>query len=117
MNCRDWVGVLILLAEVLLHTARAADPLAPSPQQVGYTELRTNLPGGRHANVRTMRAAIVAADGGQHRLLAGGLADKPDSWTQFAGWSPDGQTAIVIRGWQSPENAAWEEEHKTFRFT
>ena len=118
MNCRVWVGVLILLAGVLLHTARAANPIAPSPQQlVGYTVLRTNLPGGRHANVRTMRAAIIAADGGQHRLLAEGLADKPDSWTQFAGWSPDGKTAIVIRGWQSPENAVWEEEHKTFRFT
>lgn len=118
MNCRDWVGVLILLAGVLLHTARAADPIGPSPRQlVGYTELRTNLPGGRHANVRTMRAAVVQADGSKRRLLAEELAHEPDTWTQFAGWSPDGQTAIVSCGWQSPDNAAWEEEHKTFRFT
>jgi TolB protein len=25
-------------------------------------------------------------------------------------------TAVIGRGWQSPENGAWEEEHKTFRF-
>ena len=45
-------------------------------------------------------------------MLAEELADEPDAWTQFAGWSPDGKTAIIGRGWQSPENAKWEEEHK-----
>ena len=29
---------------------------------IGYTEFRTNLPSGRHANVITMRAAMVRAD-------------------------------------------------------
>ena len=43
------------------------------------------------------------------------LVDDPNSWTQFVGWSPDGLQAIVCRGWQDPLNAAWEEEHKTFR--
>jgi Tol biopolymer transport system component len=38
-----------------------------------------------------------------------------NSWTQFAGWSPDGRQAIVLSGWESSENAAWEEEHRTFR--
>lgn len=85
-------------------------------QTLGYTELRTDLPGGRHANVRTMRAAVVNADGSGRRLLADSLADDPESWTQFAGWSRDGKTAIVVRGWESPENAKWEEEHRTFRF-
>lgn len=42
----------------------AAEPL------VGYTELRTNLPGGRHAKVRTMRAAVVRADGTGKRFAA-----------------------------------------------
>ena len=82
---------------------------------IGYTELRTNLPGGRHANVRTMRAVVIKADGSGRRLLAEGLIDDPDAWTQFAGWSPNGRQAIVYRGWQDPENARWEEEHKTFR--
>lgn len=86
-------------------------------QLLGYTELRTDLPGGRHANVRTMRAAVVRVDGTGRRLLADDLAHDQDSWTQFAGWSPDGTTAILGRGWQSPENARWEEEHRTFRFT
>lgn len=84
---------------------------------IGYTELRTNLPGGRHANNRTMRATLVDLDGRERRRVAEELADLPDAWTQFAGWSPDGRQAIVIRGWESPENAAWEEEHKEFRFT
>jgi TolB protein len=82
---------------------------------IGYTELQTNLPGGRHVNVRTMRAAIVSADGSRRQLLAEELLDQSDTWTQFVGWSPDGKTAIIYRGWQSPDNARWEEEHKQFR--
>lgn len=89
---------------------------APIPL-IGYTEFQTNLPGGRHANERTMRAMVVRADGSDRRPLAAELADNPNAWTQFVGWSPDGRTAIVARGWQDPENAKWEEEHKTFRFT
>lgn len=84
---------------------------------IGCTEFRTNLPGGRHANVVTMRAVVYNADGSDRRLLADALIDEPNAWTQFAGWSPDGKLAIVARGWESPDNAAWEEEHKTFRFT
>lgn len=95
-------------------SAGAAEPTAERPL-VGFTELRTNLAGGRHANVRTMRAVVVRADGTGHKPLAGELADEPDAWTQFAGWSPDGKRAIVSRGWQDPENAKWEDEHKTFR--
>ena len=49
------------------------------------------------------------------RLVAEELAKEPDTGTQFAGWSPDGKTAIISTGWQSPENAKWEEEHKQFR--
>lgn len=82
---------------------------------IGYTELRTDLPGGRHANVRTMRAVVVKADGSDRWRLAEELARQPDTWTQFAGWSPDGTKAIIARGWNDPENARWEEEHKTFR--
>jgi len=85
-------------------------------QLIGYTELRTNLVGGRHANVRTMRAAVVRGDGKERRLVAEALAREPDSWTQFAGWAPDGKTAVINRGWEDPENARWEEEHKQFRF-
>lgn len=82
---------------------------------IGYTEYQTNLSGGRHANVRTMRAVVAAAKGASARKIAEELADDPDAWTQFAGWSPDGTQAIVARGWQDPENAAWEGAHHTFR--
>jgi Tol biopolymer transport system component len=64
-----------------------------------------------------MRAAVVGIDGNGRRLVAEGLSREPDSWTQIAGWSPDGRLAIVGRGWESPENAQWEEEHRQFRYT
>lgn len=88
----------------------------PSPNHwIGYTRLRTNVPGGRHANVRTMRARMVDVHGRGDRAIGDALVDSPDSWTQFAGWSPDGKQAIVGKGWQDPENAQWEEQHRTFR--
>jgi TolB protein len=101
---------------VFVAAGNGADRLF-AQELIGYTEFRTNLPGGRHANVSTMRATVVKVDGSGRRLVAAELARKPDTWTQFAGWSPDGATAIVALGWQSPDNAKWEEEHKQFRFT
>ena len=105
------------LVILLGFVASCTTNLASAQDLIGYTELQTNLPGGRHANVRTMRAAVVKVDGSGQRRLVPELAHEPDTWTQFAGWSPDGSTAIIGRGWQSPSNAQWEEEHKTFRFT
>jgi TolB protein len=99
---------------------RAAEPVtktSPPPPALGYSEFRTNLPNGRHANIATMRAAIVSTDGSARRLIAEHLSRQANSWTQFAGWSPDGHFAIVGQGWESPENARWEEDHKTFRHT
>ena len=108
---RTLIAFVVIL---LVRVADAQDSTAPHPW-IGYTELQTNLPGGRHANVRTMRATLVKADGTGCRRIAEELVDDPNSWTQFVGWSPDGKLAIVARGWQDPTNAAWEEEHKTFR--
>jgi Tol biopolymer transport system component len=88
----------------------------PAPL-IGYTTLRTDLSGGRHANVRTMRACIVKADGSGQREVAVELVDDPDAWTQFGGWSPDGTTAVIVRGWQSPDNAKIEEQQQSFHFT
>ena len=99
-----------LVAAVAAGWAAAAPLIAAAAQppiRVGYTTLRTDLPGGRHANVRTMRATIVKTDGSDQREIGRKLADNPDAWTQFAGWSPDGKLAIVSRGWESPANAAW----------
>src|SRR4051794_4887205 len=111
------LGVLLLLwLAVSLGSARGAAPLAKSEiPLIGYTEFRTDLPGGRHANVRTMRAVLARADGTGRREVGAKLVDQADAWTQFAGWSPDGKRAILSRGWQSPENARWEEEHRQFR--
>lgn len=97
--------------------ASGADEPQMSLPLVGYNEHRSNSPGGRHANVSTNRAMVVKADGTERRSIGGELVNEAGTWTQFAGWSPDGETAVVLRGWESVENAQWEEEHKTFRFT
>src|SRR4051812_8579735 len=90
-----------LVAGALLLLATGPQAAEPAPDRLlGYTELRTDLPGGRHANVRTMRAVVARADGSGRRALAEDLVRDPDAWTQFAGWSPDGTTAVVGRGRQ-----------------
>ena len=81
----------------------------------GYTEFRTDLPGGRYVNDWTMRAVVVKADGTGRRVLAEELTREKGSWTQFVGWSPDGKAARLSRNWKSEEVGKWEEEHKTFR--
>jgi Tol biopolymer transport system component len=112
------------LPHAITGCALAAAPGLPARAEppwpdtlIGYTELRTDLPGGRHANVTTMRAVLVRADGTGRRVLAEDLTRERHTWTQFAGWSPDGRLAVLGRGWESPENGKWEEEHRTFRFT
>ena len=116
-NLLRWPAVAAaapLFGEMTLPADEAAPGRLPL---IGYTEHRTNLPGGRHANVSTSRAMRVRVDGTERQAVAEELAKEPGAWTQFAGWSPDGSTAIVLRGWESPENAQWEEQHKSFRFT
>lgn len=107
--------LLTFLCSTLLGTG-LADEAGPA-QLIGYNEHRTNLPGGRHANVSTTRAMLVGADGSGRRTVASELVNEAGVWTQFAGWSPDGRLAVVLRAWESVENARWEEQHKSFRFT
>jgi TolB protein len=84
---------------------------------IGYTEGRNDLPNGQFANWVTNRACVIRADGSGRRVLAHELTAKPHSWTQFGGWSPDGNVAVIGSHWESPENAQWEREHKAFRMT
>lgn len=119
MLCGCRISLCVLLACCLLPVARQTGGLAmarhASAPLIGYTELCTDMPGGRAANVFTMRAMVVRADGTGRREVAPQLVTNANSWTQFAGWSPDGRQAIVLSGWESSENATWEEEHRTFR--
>jgi Tol biopolymer transport system component len=116
------LGLSVLIANPSVRFGEPTGKASPtrvtvSPNfLIGYTELQTNLQGGRHANVITMRAMVVRADGTGRRALAESLTGEPNTWTQFAGWSSDGRTAFIGRGWESPDNGAWEEEHQTFRF-
>ena len=84
---------------------------------IGYTEFRTDLPGGRYVNVATRRAAVVKADGTGRRVLAEELTREAGYATQFVGWSPDGKAARLSCDWKSEEVGKWEEEHKDFRTT
>jgi Tol biopolymer transport system component len=93
-----------------------ADDDKPPDLLIGYTELQTDLPGGRYVNCGTMRAAVVKTDGTGQRILAEELTKEKNSSTQFRGWSPDGKIAIFSREWMSDENGKWEEEHKDFRY-
>ncbi len=112
---RTAVLLLALAVMTQVPAADAADPAIPDAL-IGYTDFRTNLPGGRHANVVTMRAHTVHANGTGQQPIAAELAEKPSTWTQFAGWSPDGTEAVVGLGWEHPDNARWEEQHRQFRF-
>ena len=67
----------------------------PSDALIGYTEFRTDLPGGRHANVKTRRAVVIKADGTGRRVLAEELTREAGYSTQFVGWSPDGKAACL----------------------
>lgn len=109
-------GPIIFLVPFVLATADRPD-LQPPDGHLGYSVFRVNLPGGRYANAITTRAWIVRADGTDARPFAPSLTEGPDTWSQFAGWSPDGRRAIVAAGWQSPADGAWEEENKQFRFS
>jgi TolB protein len=86
----------------------------PPAALIGYTEFRTDLPGGRHANVKTRRAVVVKADGTGRHVLAEALTREAGYYTQFVGWSPDGKAARLSCDWKSEEVAKWEEEHKDF---
>jgi Tol biopolymer transport system component len=107
---------LAFVAAALASGALRADPQGEAPPEllIGYSEHRTDLPGGRHANVTTRRAVVVKADGTGRRVLAEELTREPGAATQFVGWSPDGK-ARVSRYWKTDEVGKWEEEHKTFR--
>ncbi|MBU6294363.1 MAG: hypothetical protein KJS91_06725, partial [Planctomycetes bacterium] len=109
---RYFVRMLVVL--LLAPVAAAAEK---PTQLIGYTEGRNDLEGGQFANWVTNRACVARADGTGRRVLAKELTTNEHAWTQFAGWSPDGKQAIVLSLWETPENAAWERKHKTFRMT
>jgi len=113
MSSGVWMASLLAVG---LPSLVLGDADAPFPD-VGYTRFRTSIPGSRYVNAITERAWLVDGPSGRHRELAAELIKRPGDWTQFVGWSPDGATAIIGRGWESEENGMWEEEHQQFRFT
>src|SRR5262245_40445759 len=94
---------LVLVAAALTSGTLLSAPQVETPPDVliGYTEHRTDLPGGRHANIKTRRAVIVKADGTGRRVLAEELTREADYSTPFAGWSKDGKAALLSRCWKT----------------
>lgn len=114
IKTNHWLGVALLIAasgcrSTPLFTDRAN-------YLIGYTDMRCDDPRGQFYNWRTRRAMIIRADGADRREIASSAIANEDSWTAFARWWPDGRAVISI-AWESPENYAWEKEHRTFRMT
>jgi len=96
-------------------TNREVDRRPLSSLRIGYTECQTNLRGGRHANIATMRACVVNADGTGRRALAGELTKAPDTWTKFVMPAEGGALrpitqvasghAAIFPNWQPPAPA------------
>src|SRR5262245_48140691 len=115
MHFLRYLSVALVAAALPSGDLRSSPPAEPLPDLlIGYTEFRTDLPGGRYVSEATFRAVVVKADGTGRRVLAKELTREKGSWTQFVGWSPDGNAARVSRNWKSEEAGKWEEEHKTF---
>jgi TolB protein len=113
------IAVVLLLLS-LLNSARADSEPSDVEQEIpliGYTEGRNDLEEGQFVNWRTNLACVVRANGTERNVIAQELTGDANTWTQFAGWSPDGQQAVILSLWESPENAAWERDHQTFRMT
>lgn len=83
---------------------------------IGYTDMRCDDPRGQFYNWRTSRAMIVRADGSARREIGSSAIANENSWTSFVRWWPDGR-AVINTACESPENYAWEKEHRTFRMT
>ena len=49
--------------------------------QIGFGRYRTNLSGGRHFNMRTLRASLLKLSDGTVREIAPSLIDSIDSYT------------------------------------
>lgn len=111
------LSFLLWISAVASNCAANCAASEPPLLLIGYTESRNDIEGGQFLNWETSRACVVRADGTGRRVLGEELIQKEHSWTQFAGWSPDGRQAVILSLWESPENAAWEREHRTFRMT
>lgn len=112
-------GVLIALALLLMNAACKSTQLAATTRSnylLGYTEMRCDDARGQFYNWRTRRAMIVRADGSKRREIGSSAITNENSWTGFVSWWPDGR-AVINTSWESPENYAWEKEHRTFRMS
>ena len=75
------LGRLLFLAVLWGCAWPAGKALAAPPESpagwIGYNLHRTNLPGGRWANVRTNRAMLIRGNGAGNRLVGDPLLAEP----------------------------------------
>src|SRR5688572_3991093 len=113
MKRLSWAIIGLLLVTSGCETARTVS--GRSQYLIGYTDLGCDDPRGQFYNSRTARAMIVRADGTGRREIGASLITRSNSWTQFAGFWPDGRRAVISSAWESEDNYLWEREHKKFR--
>ena len=94
---RDFLrGAAAMSALAFVGSARGADEAPMSLPLVGYNEHRTNLPGGRHANVSTNRAMVVKADGTERHSHGAAF----DRWQTCERGRNLDAVRWVVSGWQ-----------------
>ena len=97
---RTSAPVLAALATLAVALESAAPFAAdrhdtPPADLIGYTEFRTDLPGGRYVNVATRRAIVVKADDTGRRVLAEGLTREAGASTQFV-WPKKRHSSLPV---------------------
>ena len=86
MHFLRYLPLALIAAALPSGALRSSPPAEPLPDLlIGYTEFRTDLPGGRYVNVATRRAVVIKADGTGRRVLAEELTREAGSSTQFVG--------------------------------
>jgi TolB protein len=71
MHLLRYFSIALVAATFPSGVLQSSPPVETLPDLlIGYTELRTDLPGGRFVNVATMRAVVIKADGTGRRRFS-----------------------------------------------
>ena len=82
MHFSRCISLSVVAAALSFGTIRSDQPGEPLPDLlIGYTEFRTDQPGGRYPNEWTMRSVIVSESA---RSLEWTLATTTSSWPSIA---------------------------------
>ncbi len=102
----------------VLKTNTAKTKFLAEDYEITYSTYRTNIPGLRHYNTRTLRPNLYSSKTNSSRIIAPHMIDSENSYTSVGFWNQDGERKVILQyRWEDPENAKWEEENNTFRYS